>query len=153
MYSGWDFFVNLDPDRKIWDKHKIYCVWRSAMTKLTNDIAVRVERIGAMNSFGIGVLKVLLTTFVYACIWTLLDPYGYSDDSPIDYLYLVRYSIHALATYFFLKVVFWVFRKKYPPLLSFSNIFIVLLSLWSLFYLIYIPYGPNLELFEYFRNL
>ena len=123
------------------------------MTKLTNDIAVRVERIGAMNSFGIGVLKVLLTTFVYACIWTLLDPYGYSDVSPIDYFYLIRYSIHSLVVYFLLKVVFRVLRKTYPSLLSFSNIFIVFLSLSSLFYLIYIPYGPNLGIFEYFRKL
>ena len=123
------------------------------MTKLTNDIAVRVERIGAMNSFGIGVLKVLLTTFVYACIWTLLDPYGYPNDTPIDYFYLIRYSIHSLAVYFLLKVLFRAIRKTYPPVLSFKNIFIVLLSLWSLFYLIYIPYGPNLGIFEYFRNL
>ena len=123
------------------------------MTTLTNDIAVQVERIGAMNSFVLGVFKVLLTTFTFACIWILIDPYGYPDDTPADYFYLIRYSIHSLAVYFSLKVIFWVFRKSYPSILSFSNIFIVLLSLWSLFYLIYIPYGPNLGIFEYFNIL
>ena len=123
------------------------------MTKLTNDIAVRVERIGAMNSFGIGVLKVLLTTFVYACIWTLLDPYGYPDDTPADYFYLIRYSIHSLAVYFSLKVIFRICRKIYPSILSFSNIYIVLLSLSSLFYLVYVPYGLDLGIFLFLRNL
>ena len=123
------------------------------MNKLTNDIAVRVERIGAMNSFVIGVLKVLLTTFVYACIWTLLDPYGYPDDTPADYFYLIRYSIHSLAVYFSLKVIFRICRKIYSSILSFSNIYIVLLSLSSLFYLVYVPYGPDLGIFLFLRNL
>ena len=116
-------------------------------------MSVQVERIGAMNSYVLGVSKVLLTTFTFACIWVLIDPYGYPNDTPVDYFYLIRYSIHSLAVYFSLKVVFRVFRKTYPSLLSFSNIFLVLLSLWSLFYLIYIPYGPNFGIFEYFRNL
>ena len=123
------------------------------MTKLTNDIAVRVERIGAMNSFGIGVLKVLLTTFVSACVWTILDPYGYPNDTPVVYFYLIRYSIHSFAVYFLLKVVFRILRKTYPSLLSFSNIYIVLLSLSSLFYLVYVPYGPDLGIFLFLRNL
>ena len=122
------------------------------MTKLTNDIAVRVKRIGAMNSFVLVVLKVLLTTFTFACIWVLIDPYGYPDDTPVDYFYLIRYAIHSIAIFFSLKVIFWVFRKNYPSILSFSNVFFVVISLWSLFYLIYIPYGPNLGIFEYFRD-
>jgi len=106
-----------------------------------------------MNNFVLGVSKVLLTTFVYACIWTLVDPYGYPNDTPVDYFHLIRYAIHAVAAYFLLKVVFRVIRKTYPPVLSFSNIFIVFISLSSLFYLIYIPFGPNLGIFEYFRDL
>ena len=123
------------------------------MTSLSNDIAVQVERIGAMNRFVLGVFKVLLTTFTFACIWVLIDPYGYPDDTPVDYFYLIRYAIHAVAAYFLLKVVFRVIRKTYPPVLSVSNIFIVFISLSSLFYLIYIPYGPNLGIFDLFRNI
>lgn len=106
-----------------------------------------------MNSFVLGLFKVLLTTFTFACVWVVFNPYGYPDDTPVDYFYLIRFSIHSFAVYFLLKVVFRVFRKTYPSLLSFSNIFFVILSFWSLFYLIYIPYGPNLGIFEYFRNL
>ena len=123
------------------------------MTNLTNDIAVQVERIGAMNSFVLGVFKVLLTTFTFACIWVLIDPYGYPNDTPVDYFYLIRYSIHSFAVYFLIKVVFRVFRKTYPSILSFSNIYIVLLSLSSLFYLVYVPYGPDLGIFLFLRNL
>ena len=123
------------------------------MTTLPDKIAVRVERIGAMNSYVLGVFKVLLTTFTFACIWVLFDPYGYPNDTPVDYFYLIRYSIHSFAVYFLLKVLFRAIRKTYPSLLSFSNIFLVLLSLSSFFYLIYVPYGPNLGIFEYFRNL
>ena len=123
------------------------------MTTLTNDIAVQVERIGAMNSFVLGVFKVLLTTFTFACIWVLIDPYGYPDDTPVDYFYLIRYVIHAVAAYFLLKVVFRICRKIYPSILSFSNIYIVLLSLSSLFYLVYVPYGPDLGIFLFLRNL
>jgi len=105
-----------------------------------------------MNNFVLGVSKVLLTTFVYACIWTLVDPYGYPDDTPVDYFYLIRYAIHAVAAYFLLKVVFRICRRIYPSILSFSNIYIVILALSSLFYLVYVPYVPNLGVFEYFRN-
>jgi len=106
-----------------------------------------------MNNFVLGVSKVLLTMFVYACVWTLVDPYGYPDDTPVDYFYLIRYAIHAVAAYFSLKVVFRICRKIYPSILSFLNIYIVLLSLSSLFYLVYVPYGPDLGIFSFLRNL
>ena len=114
---------------------------------------MRSEQSEFMNNFFSGVSKVLLTTFVYACIWTIVDPYGYPNDTPVDYFYLIRYVIHAVAAYFLLKVVFLICRKIYPSILSFSNIYIVLLSLSSLFYLVYVPYGPDLGIFSFLRNL
>ena len=105
-----------------------------------------------MNNFVLGLFKVLLATFVYACIWTLANPYGYPDDTPVEYFYLVKYSIHSGIAYFLLKVLFRVMHRSYPSKLSFSNVFIVFLSLSSLFYLVYVPYGPDLGIFTFFKN-
>ena len=44
---------------------------------------MRVEKPRIMNSFVLGVFKVLPTTFTFACIWTLIDPYGDPDDTPV----------------------------------------------------------------------
>ena len=53
------------------------------MTPIPNETTVRVEKPRIMNRFVLGVFKVLLTTFTFACIWTLIDPYGDPEFTPV----------------------------------------------------------------------
>ena len=101
----------------------------------------------------LGILKVLLATFLTSYIWVILYPYEAENLTPLDFFYLIGYTIHSFALYFLLRAGFWVFREKYPSYFSFSNIFIVILALWSIFILIYIPYGPDLGIFYLLRIL
>ena len=112
-----------------------------------------LEILEIMKKFLLGSLKVFLTTFLYACIWSLIYPYSSDELTPLDFFYLIGYTIPTFVMYSLLKILFWIFRKNYSEVLSFPNIFIAILSLWSLFHLIYMPYGPDLGIFEYFRNL
>ena len=53
------------------------------MTPIPNETTVRAEKPRIMNRIVQGVFKVLPTTFTFACIWTLIDPYGDPDDTPV----------------------------------------------------------------------
>ena len=61
--------------------------------------------------------------------------------------------IYAAVVYLPVKIFYRITKRETPSLISFINIYFLLVFLYSFFFLVHIPYGPNLGVFDFLREV
>jgi hypothetical protein len=95
------------------------------------------------------VLKVLLVPFVAAAIWNLVDPWGQNSSYLTEVVRFSKYLFHSAVIYLFIEL--FVRISGIFPLhnFSFANVYLCVVSLVLFFWLVWVPYGPYLGVFEW----
>ena len=94
-------------------------------------------------------LKVLLVPFIAAAVWDLVDPWGQDSSYLSEVVRFSKYLFHSAVIYFFIKL--FVRISGISPLhnFSFANVYLCVVSLVLFFWLVWVPYGPYLGVFEW----
>ena len=93
-------------------------------------------------------LKVLLVPFIAAAVWDIVDPWGQDSSYLSEVVRFSKYLFHSAGIFFFIKLFVKITEKSHLHYFSFVNIYLSIVSLVLFFWLVWVPYGPYLGIFE-----
>lgn len=101
------------------------------------------------------VAKVLAVTFFAALLWRTIDPWSQDITLAEEFFAFSRYWIHAVIALWAVKGgIFIMARFKWLPIayaqpITFFDIYFAILVFQFFFWLLWVPYGPYLGLFDF----
>ena len=101
------------------------------------------------------VAKILAVTFFAALLWRMIDPWSQQTTLAREFFAFSKYWIHAAIALWAVKGgLFIMARFKWLPIayaqsISFFNIYFAILVFQFFFWLLWVPYGPYLGLFDF----
>mgnify|MGYP006084205323 CR=1 FL=1 len=105
------------------------------------------------NSVYAQVAKTFSVPALFALIWVIAYPYETQLSFLGEFTHLFLMMIYAAVIYLPVIIFYRITKRKTPSYISFFNIYFLLVSLYSFLFLVHIPYGANLGLFDLLREV
>ena len=90
---------------------------------------------------------------LFALIWVLAYPYETELSFLGEFTHLFLMMIYAAVIYLPVIIFYRITKRETPSYISFFNIYFSLVFLYSFLFLVHIPYGANLGLFDLLREV
>jgi hypothetical protein len=104
------------------------------------------------NSVYAQVAKTFSIPALFALIWVLAYPYETELSFLGEFTHLCLMMTYAVIIYLPLIFAFRILEKEKPAYINFMSIYFAIVFLYSFFFLIYVPHGPNLGVFDFLRD-
>ena len=105
------------------------------------------------NSVYAQVAKTFSVPALFALIWVLAYPYEAQLSFLGEFTHLSLMMIYVAVIYLPVIIFYRITKRETPSYTSFFNTYLLLVFLYSFFFLVHIPYGPNLGVFDFLREI
>ena len=96
--------------------------------------------------------KIVLIPIIFATVWVNAYPLETKLSFISEFFHLSLMMIHSSIILIVSIIFFRIAKIERPKYINFLNCYFLVVAMYTIFWLIYVPYGPNLGLLGVVRN-